>query len=1691
MAAHVLTSDLTGLLHETKRKFSDVKSAAEKSLADLKSLGGLTEAQLAAELSDRSTFVTPFIQACKTKNAKVSAIGVGSLQRIIVSKALARSRLKEAVDALRDGAQLGVDVQLKILQSLPAILQNYGDEVNGPLLSDILHLCSTLQAGKNAIVNNTAAATFLQLVVSTFDKVVDEDASSAEVQTVGEVPTETGSVALKPAAADAYQVFHDVCLLTEGHKARFLQEAAFTQSFGLELIESLLSNHPNLFITHPEQTFLVKSRVLPLVIRLLSDRQSFSTAVRTARVMLALIKRHLIQMPDECEKALSLLIYLLDADSAMLWKRALCLEVFKAICADAELVRTIYSHYDAVDGKRNVVGDLMGSLTRLATEKPAVIGLSTQSTVPSTQFPGKDSSSEQAALEAGGVAGIIGGAVGVGDLNVPGLSTQWSLIRVPCLEQLDKQEPPVIPESYIYCLTLNCVNFFAEGLAKFILPLATPVERSKSTKPRSRARSATVNKGSDVDYNSSDSTAVSQSPSRTSGRRKSTRRKQYLPPNPVDLKEHPQLDEILTAASIVEACWPAVLASFSTFLYASLDNDFYHNLVRSFQKFTHVSGLLRLHTPRDAFLTTLGKAAVPSNVLSANYPSENQQGSSNTKGLLSVETNTAADRTSSDVNSSLNSRNLLCLRALLNLGIGLGPVLGSAWSIVLETLQQADFVLYASSRKASRTASTSKPDLSRADSGALTANLAGELAAVEAVSAKMFEATKNFPDAAVVDILTALSRLMYETETTDSPAVARAEENARPKPPRSPTFMNMHKRVGSMASNAVALQISENVFPLAKMAELGHINISRLLGPDASVTGWDLLVGHLASVSTSRNFGNSIRIKAAEVLNEISVLAAQVCTDEGVENIGEIQRRILAAVRSGTENEDGNPADSATKSTDLEIQQLSLESLNSILEHGGQSLIAGWDIVFEIINSVFELGDGDAFIREPIARSPKLVRSSFNSLQLICSDFLSNLPTSCILVLVDTLHSFAYQKYDLNISLTTITYFWNISDFLQARGNSGLITSKATNEEELMQLLQRADVDNVSLWLVLLLRLTAVSYDIRAEVRNGSIQTLFRIFDTYGHKLSPQAWRPCLTTVVFKMMGIDQPEDTKSQASERKSWNDTINLVLEGIGTLYAHYFEIFCEQSEFTNTWRVFLEYLDNLLKRNSYEVNAMIFKVLTQVLEKVPSPDKLGDCLQDTWTFWSSQGQKVAEGDMDGPGSGIQDCLTAYVTAFKPLYRLIEPTIDVTIVEKSLDLLKECILFPDAPAYFQDLEFLTPLQQAVADNLQLIRTTGTEIPQLYIKKVSSFILFPYLSPSSLSKNSAKGSKPLTYVALSMLAMDLLEKTVQAHALESEIYESGALSELLAALSHPIQLKYNFPPASKPTKYQPTWQRATVTAISILRHTLHGPALSLSISSSTRAEIVEKAVTITDGILRAECPDTMPDDTLQQHEQFDRDHFSKLRGLLIPVMQEEYVTTSIVEKYAAAVYTNSILFPGIDDGEEVLTAAKSDKGWGRKLGYTGDAVPRKRSALGYDCYDELFQRLDKSESRRLADVVAPYLIARAALVLRKYIADQPLRGNIPQPVSHRKELLYTLKRLTELETGVVDGKVKGMFHSSGSHSQMVVANIASAPEGTTKAHLFRLLPLFAQVVKVASKDSVVLEAAGKVVEKVWEEVEA
>lgn len=763
---------------------------------------------------------------------------------------------------------------------------------------------------------------------------------------------------------------------------------------------------------------------MPFIISSLSEKLNFAVTVRIVRVLYSLLRRHLSILSSEGEMALGLLTHMLDHDTA-LWKRSLCMEVLKGIFAEAALIRRIFAMYDAQEGRKAILRDLVAAFVRISTEKPAVIGLGSQSSIP---VPRQDNSgSDQAMLEASGVAGIISGSVGSSE-PAAGISTQWSTIRVPCIDQLDKTDPPQVPESYIYSLTLACISGFSEGLAKFILPLTVP------DRPRKKGRQ------SEVEFKESDSTSGTPEP-RAKLERRSSIKKNPVHVNPLTLTDHPLFNDVKICAGIVDECWPAILATCSTFLYAALDSEYYHGLVRSFQKFTHVAGLLRLSTPRDAFLTTLGKAAVPPNLLTAANPpatppppatptGEKPSMFSNAKGLLSVDSLVShagmSDRgRQSSVDAavpSLNTRNLLCLRALLNLGIALGPTLDAAWVIILGTLQQADLVLFSSTKSARTPTASQKPNnQSENDSTSLLANFGTEIKAVETAASRLLESTIDFPNDAFVEVITALCALFGKEETSKQ---AEGSTISSPPSPNARRPSITHRRIHSI-NTAPSTQNQEDLFALAKLGDVASFNIDRLMVYAPETSGWSTLTSELTATAWSPSRPPSVRLRAAEVLVRLILEAATTTLPMADDDRSPIQLRLLETLQGALRPLDSDERQTSVSShaTDIDAHKIVLEGLKSMLEQCGETFISGWDIAFDIIGSVFVEDNfrDDGSIKESKAtttRSPRLIRSSFNSLQLICSDFLSSLPNSCFIMLVDTLYNFCTQDDDLNISLT-------------------------------------------------------------------------------------------------------------------------------------------------------------------------------------------------------------------------------------------------------------------------------------------------------------------------------------------------------------------------------------------------------------------------------------------------------------------------------------------------------------------------------------------------------------------------------------------------------------------------------------------------------------------------------------------------
>lgn len=480
MSAAIFQSELSGLIQESKRKHPNVKAAAEKSLGDLKSIHVTSEAQLAGDLVRRPSFADPFVLGCRSRNARLVTSSVVCLQRLVASRALPSERLKDILEAFTEVTTSGFDVQIKILQTLPSLYQTYASYIHGDLLFTSLEICGALQSSKIAVVSSTASATLQQLISTAFERIADEDVA-AESDTLTDVHIGDDTIRLGRAAVDGFEIFSDLCSITDGESVQRFKSTNLSPAIVLDLILTILMGNVDAFETHCELLFVCRSKLMPTLIRRLSTKHTFPITVRSLRILYILISRHVEDLQDDSETALSLLLHLIEPEASQAWKRAACIEVFRNITLNFPLLRRMYDCFDMREGRKDIVSKMMAALAKIAAEKPTVIGLSHQSTTPVRNTDEEHEGQEQASLEAAGVEGVIGSTV-TAQSHITGISTAWSVPKTPCLEQLDKNDAPSLPDTYIYSLVLECLSSFSEGLAKAVMPLSVARNEKKGLK---------------------------------------------------------------------------------------------------------------------------------------------------------------------------------------------------------------------------------------------------------------------------------------------------------------------------------------------------------------------------------------------------------------------------------------------------------------------------------------------------------------------------------------------------------------------------------------------------------------------------------------------------------------------------------------------------------------------------------------------------------------------------------------------------------------------------------------------------------------------------------------------------------------------------------------------------------------------------------------------------------------------------------------------------------------------------------------------------------------------------------------------------------------------------------------------------------------------------------------------------------
>ncbi|KAE8375125.1 hypothetical protein BDV26DRAFT_295316 [Aspergillus bertholletiae] len=1706
MSSQLLQTELLNLIQESKRKNSDLRHAAEESLNELKALPSTSESQIAADLVRKPKFVDPFILACHTRHAKLAGIGVVCLQRLVASRALPSERLKDVLGGLKETTNLSLDIQLKILQSLPSLLQHYSNDLGGELLVTTLEICATLQASKTLAVSSTAAATLQQLIVSTFERVLVEDKTPQESRPKVTVKIDGSPVDIGYFAYDALRVLDDLCRLADGEQLQFLRIKSLSPTFTLELIESVLVNSGRLFVVHTELAHVLRTRLMPMIVRYLSERHSFAQTIRVARILLVLLRRHMSLLPAECEMALGLLTHLLEPDGSLPWKRVLCMEVFRGLYAEPGLVRIIFSLYDGDERRKNILKEHMAALVRLASEKPSLIGISSRSTVPSKAAHSRSITEEQITLEAGGVAGVIGTSVSSIDTNVPGISSQWSIVRTPYMELLDKTDPPPPPDTYIYSLVLNCISSFAEGLAKFILPLTVP-----DLKQKRRSRIANPDQNLDSPRPSHD---LQRTNSLKSAHRLNTK-KSPVPLNPLDLESHSQFPAIKTCAGIIENCWPAVLAACSTFLYASLDDDFYHNLVRSFQKLAHVAGLLRLSTPRDAFLTTLGKAAmpidasgtksmIPSAITSASHHSHIAEEKRKSREIILGSPVSEAPPDAPSV--SISTRNLLCLRALLNLGIALGPTLDQpAWSIILGTLQDTGLLTntYSAGAEAPSALDGSK------------VSLGGEIIAVQTASAKMLESTSDYPSDSFRELLTALLDLSEATEVPQSGETpGQTAGNIQSTQSRSGFVRRSTRRV-SLVVGKSKTQDEELKFVLDKAGELSRTNLERLSSlVESDHETWQLLTQRLMSTAADTSISQTLRLRANEVLNTLIFQTMKQMDSDDDQARNSRQMRNLETLRGQIQIlYDKSACSLGSPSVPVtEIHEQSLETLKNILEQYAETFTGGWTVVFGLISSVF----GHRPVKDEtetrpagknrrttlVADSHRLVRVAYKSLQLIASDFIALLPQPCRLDLVESFSKFALQQQDFNISLTTTSSFWNVSDFLQGQIENFSIETRvdaSVSEEALVELASGDDssISRNALWLLLLLRIVDLATDNRAEIRNCAVHTLLRIFDAYGQQLSPKAWRLCLNRVLFRMteeieLGLEEirGQNNNKDSDDLKSWVETSVVTIKGLSDLITNFFEAIIRDEEFDQSWERLLTFLKKSTALQILELSEAVYLSLSSVLVRVQAPDVFSkSSLQSTWVLWLS-GHPAEREDLLDLDRSNQAAAIAYLQAFKEVYRLYKDDLTSDDIGKILHNMR-CLAWNSiSPRYSPDIDRPSDLQSSIIDCMKTICSDKEDSQAEILTCLADF------ADSALTRWSpGNDARKPTYVAFSKSTVDLLNWYITEFGIKRDIFGNGSLAAVLEHLANPILQRYEWPGKDREPML---WQKSTTTSLNTLQVAI--PYVEKKYERSTQTEISRFwrcVVDIVNGLISARGYRTVPiqKETIFADESFDIASFNRLKTLIIPALGASIIPDVIRQDFARALLSSSFIYlpqrfdlPGKALEDDPLKGL-----YDVRPGRTFDPPPTSRTKMAYAVIDTLFELAsapsaadseNASSQIALAHSITSYLILRCAVSLKGYIADQPLRGLMPQPTPARKALLHLLTGMVRLRS---EPSAVPSAPTSRSTAVLVKESVPSSKQNYKK-HLEWIYPLVVRAVQVAGRerdDGEVLQALGHVLHEV------
>ncbi|TPX48884.1 hypothetical protein SeMB42_g02824 [Synchytrium endobioticum] len=1435
----LLQHDLIHLSSEAKKKYPEIKDETDKALYVLRSLKDKAETEsVIADLQATGDVLRPFLQSCDTKNAKLVHLAVGCIQRMIASSAIPENCIPDVLQNLTEVMNGVPELQLKVLQTILKLLTNFPN-IHGTLLADALLLCFRLQITKDRIVNHAAAATLRQILIHLFEKVQAAEAS--------------GSADSGMCASDAKALFSDICNLTVGDPASFLGIATLPRNLGLELVEAVLADHADQFRMNVELNHTLRDRICPMVIKLFPEKNDFALTVRLLRIVKVIIINFQQSLVMECEIFLSILAKNLDPEVS-LWHRVMILELYRTFCSDSGLLRSIFRSYDAADQSVKVFKEVINAFSRfVVADGPNLLTTKTR-----TSLDGTPSSSPLS---------------GNDDCTLSGSSCS---MRIPCIEQLDKADPPSIPDLYPIYLATQCLLGAIEAQASFVLPV---IQLTAGPEP-------------DPKYQA----------------------------------------DILLAIEMANTSWGAILTSFSFLMNSAMDDDLFGQIVKGFTNFASVAGLLGLASQRDAMLISLCKCCVPVPILDVKDAPRSTPAATflSDRNLACLRALLTVTQTLASV---LDENGWFVILETIQIAEGMvqsgkfGKRAASEGGLLADTPTAPLLPPHIAAALRVRSISNA---VSPTAIEKIPLSVAANSESVEYHFLTLLQGTKK--------LLAVQSAAGSSSATPSTPVTARPTEGSTFAiaklhdvslqgvhhlmnrntdglyvvwdPLTKSLIEVIHSTSTSTSTRALACgTLQEIITAAAERCDLSHgsneVKILETLKKLMIVIEDDPNDVDTERERALRSQTWFIEVQKAglDTLNKLLQLSGQKLSKSWL-----IVFQVLASCMP--------PINRQKRQTRL----FSDSSNGGLASTPTASVIA------------VETAEVAPSLTLSASKTVALVRLGFPSLQLICADFLGLLDSKSLVVCIEVVGLFASQQDDLNIALTCIGLLWSISDFVLRQKDRQVVDAEQKKEEEVESTDTAATVKAVrnnndsgecdqqnsqkfvlepvqkaertveptlseSMWHILLKQLSQLCSDPRPEVRNGASQSLFRTVSMNGARLNLDAWKECIYHVMFPLLehiqlSSDRAENAKtgSAFSENrgsfsgspligsptssivgrnattKQWDETKVLTLQGFVKCFMDFQDVLVGLGDdFGGMWTKFLRYLKHWCFSGSMEVAMAALQSIKAILSRQHENSVMAEILWNTWCDLGlgilevkeasdpeaaspvEGGQPTIVNDHScwrSPSIGIvqgffsQDVLQQYAYIFPDIYRPMKSRFVAADIHRILDILAGIIMYHSRPIpgtsisrlkadMINDLENPTQLQITVLDLINMLCDQASEMvlgePDVCIMFLAHLISLP-LAPrivvlpgsiNNLSNGATEPGKGFTYIALSRRAMQQSISLLGRFGARYEVYETKSCNKLVHELGVIMQRKYDCPEVGK-RDTTPLWKTAANVCLSV-----------------------------------------------------------------------------------------------------------------------------------------------------------------------------------------------------------------------------------------------------------------------------------